>query len=182
MLRGLNHVPFAPLPVWDVTSRGTLIMGDGQSYTLRETDNAGRQLQIYSRTVSPVRIPERERQDSIAALRARLDSVPVPIERVEGMPPEVRALRLPEVYPAYMAVHGGVDGRVWVRRWPVGGGEQSIFDVFEPDGRFRTVVVLPRAIVVEPTPVLSLGGIAAIGVDRETGANTILRFVASRDR
>jgi streptogramin lyase len=182
MLRGLNHVPFAPLPVWEVTSRGTLITGDGRSYLLRETDRAGRELRVYRRTVPPERIPDRERRDSLAALRARLDSVPVPLDRVEGMPPEVRSLRLPNVYPAYMAAYEGEDGRVWVRRWAAGGSERSIFDVFEPDGRFRTVVVLPRAIAAYPTPVLSLGGIAAIGIDGETGANTILRFVPLQGR
>ena len=92
------------------------------------------------------------------------------------MPPDVRAVRLPESYPAYMAAYAGQDGRVWVRRWSPGSREESIFDVFDPDGRFRTVVVVPNVIAVLPTPVLSLTGIAAIGIDPETGANTILRF------
>ncbi|HJR35465.1 MAG TPA: 6-bladed beta-propeller [Gemmatimonadales bacterium] len=179
MLRGLNHVPFAPLPTWDVTPRGTLITGDGQSYLIRETDRAGREVQRYRREVPPDRIPPRQRQDSVAALRARLDSVPVPLDRVEGMPPEVRSVRLPEMFPAYMAVYAATDGRVWVRRWPTGNSDRTIFDVFEPDGRLRSVVVLPRAIAVSPTPALSLAGVAAVGVDPETGANTVLRFAAT---
>jgi hypothetical protein len=180
MLPGLNHVPFAPLPAWDVTPRGTLLLGNGQEYFIRETDTAGRELRVYRRTVTPTRIPERERRDSTAALRARLDSVPVPLDRVQGMPPEVRALKLPEVYPPYMGVYAAPDGRVWVRRWPQGGAEVSIFDVFEANGRFSAVVVLPRMISGTVTPVLSLRGIAAIGVDGETGANTILQFVPNR--
>jgi hypothetical protein len=180
MLPGLNHVPFAPLPVWDVTPRGMLLLGSGQEYAIRETDAAGRELRVYRRTVTQTRIPERERRDSSAALRARLDSVPVPLDRVQGMPPEVRAVKLPEFYPPYMAVHAAPDGRVWVRRWPVGGGDVSTFDVFEADGRFSAVVMLPRMISGAVTPVLSLRGIAAIGVDGETGANTILQFVPNR--
>jgi len=179
MLRGLNHVPFAPLPTWDMTTRGTLLTGDGHSYAIRETDASGRELRVYRRTVASVRIAAQERQDSAAALRARLDSVSatIPLDRIEGMPPDVRAGRLPETYPAFMAAYGGEDGRTWVRRW-VPGGRETIFDVFDPDGRFRAVVVLPNALAILPTPVLSLGGIAAIGIEAETGANTVLRFAA----
>jgi sugar lactone lactonase YvrE len=182
MFRGLNHVPFAPLPAWDITPGGTLLTGDGKDYRIRETDEVGREVRVYRREVAPDRIPERERRDSAAALRARLDSVPVPLDRVEGMPPEVRAVRLPDVYPAFMAVYAAPDGRIWVRRWPVGGGPRTVFDVFETDGRLRTVVVLPRAIAALPTPALSLGGIAAVGVDAETGAHVVLRFVPAQGR
>lgn len=176
MLPGLNSAPFAPLPTWDITTRGTLLTGDGRSYVIRETDAAGREVRVYRRQVAAERIPAAERRDSAAALRARLDSVPVPLDQVQGMPPDVRAGRVPEVFPPYMAAYGGADGRVWVRRW-VPGSRQSVFDVFDPDGRLRVVVVLPNEIAVRPTPVLSLSGGAAIGIDRETGANTILRFL-----
>jgi hypothetical protein len=182
MLRGLNHVPFAPLPTWDVTPRGTLLTGSGHPYLIRETDRAGREVQRYRREVSPDRIPLRQRQDSAAALRARLDSVPVPLDRVEGMPPDVRSVRLPELFPPYMAVYAASDGRVWVRRWPAGDSDRTVFDVFEPDGRLRSVVVLPRAIAVNPTPALSLAGVAAVGIDPETGANIVLRFEATPPR
>ena len=180
MLRGLNHVPFAPLPVYDVTPRRTLLLGDGTAYRIREVDRAGKVVREFTRAVAPVRIPAGERRDSVAALKARVDSVAGMRARVEGAPPEVWALRLPETYPPYMAVYSGVDGRIWVRRWVPGGEARSVFDVFEADGRFRTVVEVPREIAVLPTPHLSLDGIAAIGIDRETGAHTILRFGAAR--
>jgi hypothetical protein len=178
MVRGVSHAPFAPQPVWDITPRGTLLLGDGTSYRLREQDRNGRVLREFTRSVTPERIPAGERRDSVAALRARIDSIPVPLDRVEGMPPEVRALKLPEVFPAYSAAYAAPDGRVWVRRWLKAGDVRTIFDVFEADGRYSRVVELPRIIASFPTPVLSLDGIAAVGIDPETGANTILRFVA----
>ena len=178
MVRGVSHVPFAPQPVWDITPRGTVVLGDGNGYRLREQDRTGRVLREFSRTVTPERIPADERRDSLAALRARIDSIPVPLDRVEGMPPEVRALKLPEVFPAYSAAYATADGRVWVRRWLKASDIRTVFDVFEADGRFSRVVELPRIITAFPTPVLSLDGIAAVGIDPETGANTILRFVA----
>jgi len=180
MVRGLNHVPFAALPVWDLTPRRTLLLGDGKTYLIREVDRAGRTVREFRRAVAAERIPAAERRDSLSALRARIDSLQWPKERVEGVPPEVWALKVPETYPPYMAVYAGLDGRVWVRRWTANGERRSVFDVFEADGRFRAVVELPREIAALPTPVLSLDGIAAIGVDRETGAHTILRFGRAR--
>jgi hypothetical protein len=177
MVRGVSHVPFAPRPVWDITTRGTLILGDGNGYRLREQDRNGRVLREFTRSVTPERIPADERRDSLAALRARIDSIPVPLDRVEGMPPDVRALKLPDVFPAYSAVFAAADGRVWVRRWLKASDIRTVFDVFEADGRFSRVVEVPRIISSFPTPVLSLDGIAAVGIDPETGANTILRFV-----
>ena len=176
MLRGLNHVPFAAIPVWDITPRRTVLVGDGRSYLIRELDRTGKLVREFRRTVAPERIPAGERRDSTNALRARIDSLRYPRDQVQGVPPEVWALKLPESYPPYMAVYAGLDGRIWVRRWVTDGARRSVFDVFEADGRFRTVVVLPREIAALPTPALSLEGIAAIGIDRETGAHTVLRF------
>ncbi|MFN0100055.1 MAG: 6-bladed beta-propeller [Gemmatimonadaceae bacterium] len=176
MVRGVSHVPFAPQPAWDITPRGTILLGDGTSYRLREQDRSGRVLREFTRAVTPERIPADERRDSLSALRARLDSIPVPLDRVEGMPAEVRALKLPEVFPANSAAYAAPDGRVWVRRWLKASDVRTVFDVFEADGRYSRVVVLPRIIASFPTPVLSLDGIAAVGIDPETGANTILRF------
>ena len=176
MLPGLNHVPFAALPVWDVTPVGTVISGDGRFYELRETDSNGNAIRTFHRDVSLEGIPSRERADSVRALRARLDSVPVSLNQVEGMPEEVRSLEVPEVYPAYMAVHFGVDSTVWVRRWSPAAVGRSIFDVFSRSGDFLRTVVLPRIVATEPTPVLSLTDIVAIALDPDTDENIILRF------
>lgn len=178
ILPGLNHVPFAPLPVWDVTPAATVISGDATSYELTETDAQGTALARFVRDVPLDPIPEGERRDSLAALRARLDSIPVGLDRVKGMPEEVRSLRLPDRYPAYMAVYLGNDGDVWVRRWPMGGGDRAIFDVFARSGEFRHTVLLPRAIHVEPTPVLSGTTIVGVTTDPLTDESAVLRFVA----
>lgn len=176
MLQGLNHVPFAPLPAWDVTPRGTIIFGDGETYTLTETDRTGRVVREYRRAVAPQPIPARERRDSLAALGARLDSITVSWSQVFGVPESVRARELPEHYPPYMAVYAGEDGRIWVRRWVANDERRTVFDVFDADGRFSRVVELPRRIATYPTPVLGLDAVVAIGIDPETGAHSVLRF------
>lgn len=177
MLAGLNHVPFAPLPVWDVTLEGTMISGDGRSYALQETDREGVVIRTFGRPEQPAAIDRREREDSLRALRARIDSVPVPIEQVQGMPDAVRQLQLPDVYPAYMAVYAAPDGTIWVRRWPAGGHDVTIFDRFTREGSYTDTVLLPQAIALEPTPVLTEGVVVAIVVDRATGEEGVARFV-----
>lgn len=176
MLRGLNYPPFSPLPVWDVTPRGTLITGTGKTYLLEERDIQGRLRQTYGRELPADRIPTREREESLAALQARLDSVPVALERVEGMPNSVRRRQLPSTYPAYMAAYSADDGSLWVRRWPTGGTDLTIFDIFASDGRLLVVMILPRVIALEPTPRLGLDQVVAIGVDSDTGANLVFSF------
>jgi hypothetical protein len=177
MIPGLSHVPFAARPVWDVTPDGTMITGDGASYELVEVDGQGRVITRFTRAVAPDRIPRQERADSIAALRSRLESVPVPLDQVEGMPPEVRELAVPSEYPLYMAVYVGVAGDVWVRRWPVGGEDVTIFDVFAREGGYQRTVVLPRAIRVEPTPYLSPTDIVGVTSHPLTDESIVIRFV-----
>jgi hypothetical protein len=176
MLRGLNHVPFAPLAVWDVTSAGTVVSGDAAMYDLTETDRAGRVIRRFRRDVSPERIPRQERRDSVAALRRRIDSIPVGLDRVEGMPEEVRQLDLPRTFPAYAAVYATPEGPVWVRRWAPATRAESVFDVFSRAGEYQRTVVLPRVVMTEPTPVLSLSGVVAVAIDPDTGENLVLRF------
>ena len=176
ILPGLNHVPFAAVPVWDVTSAGTIISGDGLSYDLAETSIDGVVVNRFQRNVSQQRIPSRERSDSLRALRARLDSIPVPLSQVERMPEEVRRLDVPETYPAYMAVYVGADSTVWVRRWSPAATQRSVFDVFSENGVYLQTVVLPRVLAIEPTPVLSLTTIVAVALDPDTDENLILRF------
>lgn len=155
---------------------GTVISGDGTSYVLVETDREGRVLARFGRNVPLDPIPAAERRDSIAALKARLDSIPVGLDRVGGMPEAVRKLDVPRRYPAYMAVYVTNDGGVWVRRWPIGGGNRTIFDVFARTGEFRRTVVLPHSIMVEPTPYLSGDVVVGVARDPVTDESIILRF------
>lgn len=179
MLPGLNHVPFAPVPTWDVTPRGTLIIAEGKDYVVRELDSRGRLIREFKRNVPVARIPDRARRDSLAALRQRIDSLGASFARAEGVSEDVRAQRLPEHFPAVMAVYSDDDGRVWVRRWTADYGTRSTFDVFEADGRHLAEVILPRSIAVLPAPILGLTDVVAIVVDPETGGNGIVRFTAA---
>jgi hypothetical protein len=182
LLAGLNHVPFAPLPVWEITTAGTILSGDGRAYRLEETDAEGRVLRTFGRDLAPERMPRDERRDSLRALQGRLDSIPVGMDRVKGLPEAVRKLELPDVYPAYVAVYAPGDGTIWVRRWVPAGAERSAFDVFSREGEYRRTVEIPRYVETEPTPVLSTTEVVAVAIDRDTGVSVILCFRAPARR
>lgn len=176
LVRGVSHPPFAPVPAWDITPRGTLIMGDAITYTIRETDRNGELIREISRSYSPVRIPAEERRDSLAAVQARLDSISIPLNQVVGIHPDVESGRAPETYPAYMDIFAGDDGKIWVRRWVAGGHVRTVFDVLEEDGTFITSIELPREIMSFPTPWLTLDRIVAVATDPGTGGHAIISF------
>ena len=177
MIRGLNHTPFAPLPVWDATPASTVISGDGIAYVLVETDASGRTLRRFERAVTPARIPSSERSDSARALKARIDTLPVPLAQLEGVPEDVRAQRLPSVYPQYMAVFAAEDGTVWVRRWPPAGrGGETFLDVFDARGAFLTTVILPVALAAGHHPVLTGDAIVGVTIDRDTDLESVVRL------
>lgn len=175
---GLNHPPFHPLPAWDATSRGTVVSGDGASYVLAETALSGATLRrIERRNLPAARIPEAERRDSLEALQARVEALPVPLSRVEGVHDDVRAGRVPENHPAFVAVHAGADGRVWVERWPPAGG--AAYDVFAPDGGYLGVVALPVRFAREPSPYFAGDAMYGVVVDPETDVQRVVRLRAA---
>ena len=78
MVYGVNTAPFAPRVDWDMTGRGTIIVGDGETYELREFDQDGQLLRTIGGPELERRpVPRAERADSMRALEARIDSLPV---------------------------------------------------------------------------------------------------------
>lgn len=176
MVRGLNHVPFAPIPAWDVTVGGTVISGHGRAYVLTESDASGKVVRRFERSVPLAEIPRAERSDSARALARRIDSLPIPVAQVHGVPDDVKSQRLPATYPAYMAVFGAEDGRVWVRRWPTAPrSTESIFDVFDASGRFLRTVVIPLRLAAAHHPVIGPDVLVGVTIDPETDVESIIR-------
>jgi hypothetical protein len=172
---GLNIVPFHPVPAWAVSHRGTVIGGPADRYTVAETDAAGRELRRLARATPAVRIPPPEKAESLRAFRRRVDSIGVPISEVRGASEEVRAGRLPDVYPAYRGVVATPAGEVWVRRWsPPGLRGASLFDVFGAAGAYRHTLVLPADCAGAPAPAVRGRLVACVEVDGETGAEAVV--------
>ena len=178
MVDGLNRVPFAPVPTWDVTPRGTVLSTDGSSNQLLETDLAGDTLRVLVLGGDASRrIPTEERDDSLRALEERIDSLPVPIEEVLNLGENVAERRLPEVLPTVVSVHVAVGGLIWIERWPpVGSGESRFYELFDSTGEHQAFISLRAPLVSEPSPFF--GRRAVVGVIRhtDTGVERIVKF------
>lgn len=177
LVEGLGRAPFAPAPAWAVTREATVLSGDGRSYELVETDLRGDTVGRIARDVPLRAVPAAEREDSARVLRARIDSLPVPLARVEGVAREIREGELPGTLPSFLSVHLSADGFVWVERWPPGGqGEHRYFDVLDRSGHLRRVVILPAPLETDPPPFFAADAVVGVTTDPETGVDRVVRL------
>lgn len=180
-LDGLSHVPFAPLPVWDITHSGTILSTDGSRYEIVETNGAGDTLRVITGEWKPQVIPSAEKADSARALGARLDTLPVPIDRVINLGDGVRDRRLPETLPAIIGIHIATDGRIWVERWPSEGQSDSRFyDVLNTDGVLIERIVLRAPLTRDPPPFFGARHVVGVLRDADTGVERVIRFTVRR--
>ncbi len=178
MVDGLNIAPFGPRADWDMTGRGTIIAGDGETYRLQEFDQDGRLLRTIDGPESERRaVPQAERADSMRALEARIDSLPVPLEDVLHVAPEILRGEIPDSLPAFIALHIGASDRIWVERWPPEGrGSSRYYDVLEYDGRYSGAVVVPARLLADPPPFFGDKVIVGVVSDPTTEVHTVVAF------
>jgi hypothetical protein len=183
IIRGLNAVPFAANPSWDVTPRGTLFSGSAIEQHLVETDRLGDTLQVIKTGMVRVPVPVAERADSIKALRLRIDSVPVQLNRLENVPDSVRERQTPGYLPAYVAIHVDQTGTLWIRRWPVyRSGLRTVFDVYGPRGKHYCTVVLEETLVPDVAPVFAESYLIGVVRDALTDVDQVVAWRYSCDR
>ena len=180
IVHGLNIAPFAPRADWDMTGRGTIIVSDGQSYQLGEYSQDGRLLRtIAGRELERRAVPRAERADSIRALEARIDSLPVPLDDVLHVAPEILQGEIPDSLPAFISIHVGASDRIWVERWPPAGMRSSrYYEVLEYDGRYVGTVVVPAPLLADPPPFFGEDIIVGVIIDHTTDVHSVvsLRF------
>ncbi|MDE2981518.1 MAG: 6-bladed beta-propeller [Gemmatimonadota bacterium] len=180
LVDGLNIVPFGPRADWDMTERGTIIASDGETYRIQEFDQDGRLLRTITGPEMERRaVPLAERADSMRALEARIDSLPVPLEDVMHVAPEILRGEIPDSLPASIALHVGTGNRIWVERWPPEGrGSSRYYDVLEYDGRYRGTVVVPAPLLADPPPFFGEDVIVGVVMDPTTEVHSVvaLRF------
>jgi hypothetical protein len=179
MIEGVNRAPFEPVASWAITAEGTILASPGDAYRVLELDGDGDTLRVLAPgDVRPRPVPEAEARDSADAFRARIDSLPVPVDDVEGMSPLARAGALPDRLPEVLAVYPGAGGRVWVRRWPDGNaGSTTTFDVLGPGGDIERSVVVPSYYLqAEPPPHVTAAWIVGVVEDPATAVHRIAVF------
>ena len=178
LVYGLSIAPFAPRADWDMTGRGTIIMGDGETHQLREFAQDGRLLRTIDGPVVKRRaVPRAERADSMRALDARIDSLPVPLDEVLHVAPEILRGEIPDSLPASISIHMGASDRIWIERWPPEGMASSrYFDVLEYDGRYAGTVVLPAPLLTDPPPFFGEDTIVGVVIDPTFEVHTVVTF------
>ncbi|MFN8653703.1 MAG: 6-bladed beta-propeller [Gemmatimonadales bacterium] len=173
VVRGVNTVPFHPWPQWTVLPAGTLLSSAADGVVLAETDAKGKVLRELRLGAGGGAIPPAERAESLAALKRRLDSIPVPLTQVRGMSDEVRERRLPASYPAVRALLAA-GAEVWAVRWsPPPLKASTVIDVLSADGRPLRTVVIPAACQSEPAIAVAGRTLACVVTDAETGAQGV---------
>ena len=175
VVRGLNVVPFHPLPVFTVSTTGTIIGSPSDTYLLQETDAMQRVVRTIRRDVVATPIPAAERSDSARALARRIDSLKVPIEQLQGMSEEVKARRLPTTYPVFRSLTMAPDGMLWARRWSAPAQRtESWFDLIDSSGRYLRTVVVQVDCATSPAPVVRGGVLSCVTLNPETGAESVV--------
>lgn len=186
MVFGVDHVPLAPIPSWDVTAGGRLMIGESRRYRLLVLSPTGDTLRVVRRRIARRPIPETVRRESTEALRTRLDTLPVPVNEIQNLPQAVAEAELPMRYPAFLQVHAGLGGRAWVERPPLPGRpEATPYDVFDRTGVYLGTVVVPgrfdpgRGLTsgrMRPRPVFTDSAVYGVVVDSVTGVQKVARF------
>ena len=176
LVDGLNIAPFARRAAWDMTGRGTIIASDGDAYQLQEFDQDGQVMRTIDGPSSGRRaVPRAERADSMAALELRIDSLPVPLDEVENVAPEILSGEIPDSLPHFLSIHVGGSDRIWVRRWsPEGMSSSRYFDVLEYDGSYAGTVVVPVPLLADPPPFFGDSVIAGVVMDPATDVHSVV--------
>ena len=174
---GINLAPFEPRATWDITPRGTLVTAEGTGYDIVEWGPAADTVRLISFDRDPRAVPDSEWRDSARAFRERLDSVPVPLDDVNGMSDIARTRRPPDVLPEIHSIQSDADGYLWVRRWPSEGG-QTVFDVLDASGTPVRTVILAADLLSDPAPFVSTELVVGVVRDPATGLERVAVFGA----
>lgn len=169
-VEGVNRAPFEAAPGWDITSEGQVLASPGDRYQVTEIAPSGDTVQVIRYSFPPRPIPEQEAQDSARAFRARLDSIPVPLDRMRGMSDRARRGALPTVLPEILAIQVDRKGNIWLKRWPRSGEKETVFDILSPSGAPLSTVRIPADLLSDPVPWVSPK--VVVGVVRDAATQT----------
>ncbi len=176
MLNGLNHAPFEPVGTWGVTPRGTIIASPGDRSDVVEVTPDGDTIRTIHLASEPIPIPAAEREESLRVFTRRLDSIPVPLDRVIGMSEAARTKALPTTLPAVLQVHAA-GNEIWLRRWPLANRPgQTVYDVIGAEGTVVRTVIVPMTLLDDPPPFILPTVVAGVVRDPATDVEMVAVF------
>ncbi|HYW13709.1 MAG TPA: 6-bladed beta-propeller [Longimicrobium sp.] len=167
-------IPFSPALVWALDADGRVWSGVTDRYRFALHEAGGDTLRVVELAAAPVRVSDEERA-----------AVPAELSWFTDQGGRVEPSRVPRHKPAFVSIRDDDLGWLWVRPSLPGGGQDSAFDVFDPEGRYhgRMPVPLPRN---DNLPLVVRGDrIYAVGMS-EAGVPQVVRLRiegrGSRDR
>lgn len=180
MVDGLSQAPFGPQATWIVTARGTFITAEGASDELFEYNRDGSAIRsINGPTAFARAIPPAERADTLAALQRRIDFLPVPLEDVQNVSPEVLSGNHADTLPSVIGLFSDTEDRLWVQRWPAEGhGASRVFDLLDMSGNHLFTVLVNAPLLSDPPPFFGAKFVAGVVRDPVTDVEpvVIVRF------
>lgn len=158
-----RSVPFAPTQAWELSPEGDLWMGITDRYRLHRVNQAGDTLRIVEREFEPVSVSSEDREEAIQSLTGFTE---------QGGAVDVR--QIPSTKPAFRQVSIDSAGYLWVRPNTPGGEDDLLFDLFDPQGRYRGPV--RSEFPVSPSaPIVIRGNTILTVTEDELGVTYVVR-------
>lgn len=151
-------IPFAPGELWAYDGDDGLWIASGDHYRIYHRSFRGDTLRIVERARSPDRVTEADAQRAIEDQGGR--------ERLGTDAIRELRSRIPDTKPHFSALLTDEQGFLWVARSAPGvpgersSSSQSVFDIFDPEGRFLGELEVP--IGLRPLP--RVVGTSLVGV------------------
>ncbi|MBB4637299.1 6-bladed beta-propeller [Longimicrobium terrae] len=155
-------VPFSPRLAWTIDGDGNVWSADTGRYRLVLRNPRGDSLRIVTRENTPVPVSDAER-----------DSVPLQLKWFTDQGGQVDVSRVPRNKPALQSLVTDDRGWLWVRPSVPAGEQNTVLDVFDPEGRYHGRMTLPVASLGEP--LIRGQHIYALTLN-ESGVPQIVRF------
>jgi hypothetical protein len=151
-----SMVLFAPEPVWDLATDGSVYYAMNDQYRVLVNDPAGNLTRIITRESTPKPVEERDREAILRLMQDQYRQFGLPPAQIEQI---LQGVGFADFYPAFGQIFLGPEGTLWVQRirsardMAGDAGEEFEFDpqdigspeweVLDSEGRFMGVVTFP---------------------------------------
>lgn len=148
---------FAPEPVWDLDSTGSVYYAMNDQYRILVNSPDGALQKIITRDVTQKPVEESDRTAILRAMREQYQQFGVPPQQLDQL---MQAIGFADFYPAFGNLFVGPGGTLWVQRIRsardmAGEAEEAAefdpqnigspeWEVFDAEGRYLGVVTLPE--------------------------------------
>jgi hypothetical protein len=152
-----SMVVFAPEPVWDLASDGSIYYAMNDQFRILVNGPDGNLTRIITKSVERKPVEDRDADAILRLMREQYAQFGVPPAQVEQI---IQGVGFADFYPSFLAVFIGPEGTLWVQKIQSArdlagdAGDEFEFnpqdigspewEIFDGEGRFLGVVTLPE--------------------------------------